>query len=283
MATKNDVHTPRRGPPDLPAGWALYLSSESARRLVVFVHGFGGRAVSTWNEFATNGRVGPWWRQADMLFVGYDSFETIVGIAGRVRDALPRFYPLVPERLLAADGMRLRPHECYEELVLVGHSLGGVILRRMLSDVAQEWIDARAADPSASRPPLLDARTYLFSPASAGFRAAGWLGMTQASRFWSVANMVLRRASAYTDLQPGSTLLLETQRRTEALVRSDGATFQALKARILWANPDNVVHSERYESDYVDAVAHGRTHRSVCKPSASYTGPWTFVETGRWA
>lgn len=260
----------------------LFLSAAQPRRLVVFVHGFMGDAVRSWQHFPNARRAGDWWQASDMLFIGYDSVsDSIAGVAARLRRELPRFYPRLPEDLLEIDGTRLRAasEEPYGELLLVGHSLGGVIVRLALCDAALGWLEED--NPEVPRPALLDAEVRLFSPASAGFRAAGWLGLVQASSLWKAVSMQLRRSSAYTDLQPGSSLLVETRRRTEKLVADHGDPVRALRASILWASPDNVVLAERYDSDRLDDSVDGTTHRTVCKPGDGYDRPWSFVETGR--
>jgi pimeloyl-ACP methyl ester carboxylesterase len=278
------AHAQRRLRAPYPEGWVLFLSPAKATRLIVFVHGFMGDAVRSWRRFPDAAEAGEWWQESDLLFVGYDSVsDSIAGVAARLRRETPRFYPLLPDDLLEIDGTRLRPAsaECYSELLLVGHSLGGVVVRLALCDTALGWIEDGTV--SVPRPPLLDAEVRLFSPASAGFRAAGWLGLVQACSLWKAVSMQLRRSSAYTDLQPGSQLLVETRRRTEELMVTHDDQLKALRASILWASPDNVVLAERYDSDRLDDSVDGRTHRDVCKPQDDYQRPWRFVETGRHA
>jgi hypothetical protein len=125
---------------------------------------------------------------------------------------------------------------------------------------------------------LLEAQVRLFSPASAGFRAAGFLGLVRATPLWHAVHMYLARSSAYADLQPGSPVLTNLRERTEGLAGEP--EFQALRSRTLWANPENVVLAERYETDFPDEFSHGKDHASVCKPNDRYESPWTFVERG---
>jgi alpha-beta hydrolase superfamily lysophospholipase len=169
----------------------------------------------------------------------------------------------------------------YDEVYLVGHSLGGLVIRRALADVAQAWNEERELDKDAPRPRLLDARVRLFSPASAGFQPKGRLALLKALGMWSTVDLVLSQSAAYHDLQPGSQLLESTRKRTEALVKNDKVSFAALRAQIVWANPEHVVATERYDSDPVQASANDTTHLSVCKPHAQYRLPWIFVETGK--
>jgi pimeloyl-ACP methyl ester carboxylesterase len=265
----------------------MFLSHHSGqvRRLVVFIHGFMGKTVTTWLDFPRIDASHPeniWWLESDLLFVGYRSTrDDITGVANRIRQNLDHFYPQPPLDVLTAGGVAARADIAspYEELILVGHSLGGLILRRALCDAAQKWIDNKRAPDL--RPILLDAQNRMFSPASAGFRAAGLLGVARAVPIWSAVEMFLRRASAYTDLQPDSTVLREIQRRTIKMEPDKDDDLSALRANIVWASPDNVVIADRYITDFVESSWDGTTHSSLCKPSANgFEMPWTFVRTG---
>lgn len=217
---------------------------------------------------------------SDLLFVGYDSKrDGIKGVADRLRRNLPRFYPAPYQQAMSFNGdvsVRSDIHSPYTELIVVGHSLGGLIIRHALVDEADEWIKLGRTYP---KPLLLDSAIRLFSPASAGFRGAGILGAARASGFWPALEMYLRRSSAYTDMQPGSTMLMDTRARTERLVHEEPDTG-ALVASILWASPDQVVIEGKYDSDVISRSAEGQSHKSVCKPNVDYPAPWEFVERG---
>jgi hypothetical protein len=267
-----------------PDRWVFYLSDAPATRLVVFVHGFHGSAVGTWEEFAESGMLRSWWRDSDMLFVGYRSLkDTITGVSYRLRRELRNFFPTPPPQVLNAGGVDAGRDLGlpYSDLVLVGHSLGGLIVRRALCDEAQQWLEDLQSDPNLTPPPILSATTRLFSPASAGFRPAGVAGVAKASPFWPVFDMLLRRSPAYTDCLQDSKFLEDTRSRTEGLVSRGGANVNALRAWIAWANPDNVVLAERYNTDHVDVSVDNTSHMSVCKPRQGYDEPRTFVESGR--
>ena len=262
-----------------PARWVLYLSHSQPVRLVVFVHGFRGRAVDTWQCFPEGGQTRSWWRESDLLFVGYRSdIDDITAAAGRLIDNIPRFFPDLPPALLEVGDARVRdvPSMGYQQLVLVGHSLGGLVIRVAVSEVADDWVQRGMPTP---KPALLDAGVRLFSPAIAGFRPAGFLGLMRASPAWGALRMYLHRSSAYTDLQDGSSILRDTRARTEELARQH-PQLGALSARIVWANPDRVVRSEKYRTDPLAKAIEEQSHSSVCKPNAAYTVPWSFVEQG---
>jgi pimeloyl-ACP methyl ester carboxylesterase len=233
--------------------------------------------LGTWQQFPQSADA--WWQQSDMLFVSYDSARcTITGAADAFRQGLSRFYPKIRNDLLSVRGVMVREsrEDGYEQLVLVGHSLGGVIVRRAVCDAADEWL--RGLYLSSQPPPIVGASTILFSPASAGVRFAGWAGMLRATKPWSFVDMVLSRSPAYTDLKPGSRVLEDTRRRTEYLVSQLGSQAGALVAAIAWADPDRVVLDERYDTDGVVRHVSRTTHRSVCKPTDRYELPRAFVQ-----
>jgi hypothetical protein len=92
--------------------------------------------------------------------------------------------------------------------------------------------------------------------------------------------MKLQGSSAFNDLQEGSQILTGTQKRTEEFISQYANELCALRACVLWANPENIVVTERYTSDHCSCSADGTNHLSVCKPNDTYQIPWRFVETG---
>ena len=262
-------------------GSVLYVSTQSATRLVVFVHGFHGRAVETWREFNVPADRA-WWGETDMLFVGYDSMkENTLSVVHRLMSVLPQLFPMLPAAMTLALGARIRPEDArYRELVLVGHSLGGVIVRRLLAETAREW-DVDGAPAGAARPLVLDATAYLFSPASEGFLPKGWIGVAKELGMLRIADVRLRKAPAYSEVQPNSALLRETRKTTKRLVKIHGKQLDSLRASILWANPDAVVQVENYPTDRRSRSVDNSSHVKICKPGPAYQAPWDFVEGGR--
>lgn len=222
-----------------------------------------------------------------MLFVGYDSRRERPGeTAAWLRERLAFFYPKLPDEVLEKRDARVRPpsEAAYSQLILVGHSLGGFVVRLALYQQARIWLfEERQTDPAADRPALLDAEIRLFSPASAGFDPAGLLGMLAASGcFWNLGTIALNKSPAYTALRKGSDLLTQTRSQTESLIGEYGADLAALRARILWARPEYVVEREGYTTDFeAQSLEPERNHTQVCKPGNGYDAPRRFVETGK--
>jgi hypothetical protein len=219
-----------------------------------------------------------------MLFVGYDSLkerpgETAAWLRSRLRD----FYPVLPPGLLQKRDAALRESALprYEELFLVGHSLGGVVVRLALQQQAKIWLrEDRAKDAAAPRPALLDAQVRLFSPASAGFQPVGLASLL--SCLLAAGTVVLRMAPAFVALKRPSELLDNTQRLTEELIKEHGPHLGALRAWIVWARPETVVERNGYGTDYEsESLIPQRNHIQVCKPHDGYDEPRRFVETGK--
>lgn len=270
------THTPSRV--ESPKGWSLYVSHSDrpVSRLVVFVHGFMGNPISTWTDFPSAALTRQWWADSDLLFVGYRSTKgTINGVALQFLQELPKFFPAPFEPARIARGQPAREQfPDYNDLVVVGHSLGGVIVRRAVAHATQQW----SADPTR-RSPIMGARVRLFSPAIAGFRPAGILGLLASTERWKIIEMFARSSPAYIELQRGSEVLLETRQRTEALAAAH-EELESLRPDILWAEPDRVVLPECYVTDTRVSVLPDTSHKSVCKPGDDFTAPWDFVERG---
>src|ERR1039457_2956912 len=90
--------------------------TESNAVAVIFVHGLGGDANATWGEFPSLLRSDPDLAAVDVFSWGYPT-----GILGRTPGITEAATQLQTE-------LRVR-HARYRSIVLVGHSLGGLLIR----------------------------------------------------------------------------------------------------------------------------------------------------------
>jgi hypothetical protein len=164
----------------------------------------------------------------------------------------------------------LPANRVYEELILVGHSEGGVIIRKAILDAD--------SDKKRDRSFLLSAGMALFAPALFGYKPSGLLGtLASFPGLGKVVDAFLIASPAYQDLNDLDGLLMPIQEQTERL--ADEKAYPACSARILWGQRDHVVtpgKDGKYRSDTRDYLD-GHSHTSICKPTLNYTDPISLI------
>jgi pimeloyl-ACP methyl ester carboxylesterase len=276
--------------------YALIPESEPAQTAIVFVHGFAGSPTGTWLDFhgltEEYAEDYPWWKNATLFFYAYNSTGRAIHVnAARLRSFLDAIL-ISP----AAEGHEARLAERksaegawkYKKLLLVGHSEGAVVIRRMILDKMEalerrgrqqaeegtqlvRWVDENAVGDL-----ILESHVLLFAPACAGTNFSGVLGFAHGvSRFFSaIASAFLVR----NELLKGSPILEGLQFGTESAFRQH-PKVSALPATILFGTKDQVVYTDKYACDeIVEPYAEGHDHFSVCKPSYIYRRPLEFVK-----
>ena len=262
------------------------LIPEKASTAVVFVHGFAGSPTGTWRDFHHLSREYTseflWWDTAALFFYKYDSTQTPIRVNAEL---LCEFLTVI----LGAPRMaaKRRPARMYKSLVLVGHSEGAVVIRRMVLNKIEALVEkgkqqrlsgrklAKWVDGQASGDQILGASLYLFAPACSGTNFSGVLGFVHgvSSFFSAIAASSLVR----NELKKGSPILANLQTGTnQAFVEHRG--IRALPAKVLFGDHDQVVYTEIYTCDQMDVpFAVGHDHFSVCKPRYIYKRPLAFV------
>ena len=250
-----------------------------------FVHGFWGDAVETWQEFqrlVDEPERAQHFACADLFFYAYPSIRHTLKVATE------HFEPFVSRMLngpweVAVDprtGASFEvdaPNRSYDLLLMVGHSLGGVIVRNAI---------ARAANGLPARPvtwPLLLGRPpQLFAPAHSGFRHDDVVSLATAlSRIAAITFMYwrVRHAKVYEELKSGSKPLERIESET-LRARRQYEDCPALYADVLWGEDENVVVDVDYEKDRTRDSTPGKNHQTICKPTASFYDPVTMVING---
>lgn len=258
-------------------GTTVYWSYRPAQSLLVFVHGFGGDATSTWRGFPGFLTSDPQLASTDVIFYGYNAKTDAANPSALAFLAFLELVLASPTAFMKdilGESSR-NPNQEYQRIVVVAHSLGAVVIRRALLWAAQK------AHPWVQR-----IRMVLFAPAHNGAYAA-----VLASNFltgdsgWFLAK-VLGHAALYKvpllqDLQPGSVILTSLLNDTRAALAAVGAaaappTHLAAEA-VVWAQDDRVVINAPFERDRIPELFNGKDHLSVCKPSPDFRGPMDVV------
>ena len=298
--------------------YAMLSTNPVKRTAIVFVHGFAGDAMTTWLQFQTlidllQNRF-PHYAASDLYFYSYDSLKTkLPANAQRCLDFIHHIYPR-PDRSSLIDDAPLSflPDvlqstsvlaasylpESYQELILVGHSLGGVVIRMAV------WFALRgASDPTAMHAvgarsieercrfvidaePVLSGELTLFGPAILGSRLPVWMSQALAlvAGIPSAGPAILQTLglalpSIY-ELQCEDKVLSDLRRFTEDA--ADQFPFvKSLRGRVMWGEQDKVVEMWQYKYDNPVRYLPKIGHMNVCKPSQDHTDPLAFVIYGR--
>jgi pimeloyl-ACP methyl ester carboxylesterase len=243
---------------------------------LVFVHGFAGHPGRTWRkiqDFLTE----DWWQESDLFFFGYASVkEPIQSTAARLAKLLRRLLEDPPDDLFADPRLRRSGTE-YEELTLVGHSQGGLVVRQAVLDAL--WDVCQGGKPGPLESSVAAARLRLFAPAILGAQVSGLKGIILHSIGPGTFIRILTHGSpSYLDLQPKSALLESVRRSTESFSKTH-THISAFKASVAWADRESVVATgPPWLCDPAAITIPGTDHQTVCKAKGSDDAVMTFVE-----
>jgi len=263
--------------PEFVESFAWIPAQSGVTKAAIFVHGFGGSPFGTWALFHEMVANDSWWDQVDTYFFNYDSVRNrIAASAHRLTGFVDSIFIGGSPGLVGGsqESVIREEGDDYEDLYLVGHSEGGLVIRNAVIEKATDVEQGRAS----SDHPLLTAHVRLFAPAIAGASLTGLLGSIQ--EFPGLRSLVAAftgRSAAYKDMQETATAVIETRRETVAMAERHG--FPGLSAHIVWAEADSVVTIKRYPIDS-QRFEPDRTHRNICKPNAAYTSPMEVVRNG---
>jgi pimeloyl-ACP methyl ester carboxylesterase len=265
--------------------FVLISRSENVSTAIVFVHGFGGNACGTWNDFhlmVDEIDWHSWFSESDLFFFDYRSvWERIHSSSDRLLTFLdqavfhpnPRHFTVKLEPLLVEPEVEsiepqlnevlvLPDNRRYAQVVLVGHSEGGVVIRNA--------VDKKSSGNSQ----ILRCHLRLFAPAIGGYAPAGLVGTLWNSPFLGkVLDALLRATPAYQDLRRIK-WLEKLRGKTERNARRKKST-PAFRANILWGRRDYVVNPDKYDDDLERFEEQG--HIGVCKPKSIYPVPLELV------
>jgi hypothetical protein len=229
-----------------------------------------------------------WWETADLFFFHY-WWDSMFRRIPKNTNTLARFvnyiFPKPQPELFEAAGMALRPDTFqYKHLTLVGHSEGGLLIRKLILDVADAdarldtYMRDRIVTPQQEPNPegIEVARVRLFAPAIGGESPAGLLGIIT---HCAIIAPFLNASAAKTGMSETSSSVTTARASTDRY--TDHLAMECFRAHILWADNDAIVNGERYRKDLqCENLPPGTNHVSVCKPTRIFKRPVTFVENG---
>lgn len=247
------------------AHWAR----QAAKRLVIFVHGFGGDPVDTWANFPDVLRGIDKLADCDFIFYGYD------GLTDQANNAAAKFHDFL-DRYLAQPADIINGRQpvnnaraafTYDRVVIVAHSLGAVVTRRALLRAQH----VQKLDPTAN-PWLGAVRLVLFAPAHNGAHAAAIANAFLMSQDWWVAKVTAAIGQVFVpllqELATGSQLITQLMADTTTAAATAASMDHLIAKRVVWADDENVVFNQDFFRDPPSKLLYGTDHFSVCKPDA---------------
>lgn len=242
------------------------------RRAIIFVHGFSGSPVQTWNQFQPVMNYDPRYFDADIFYYGYRSItRQTTSLANDLLYFLEAITEGAATDWLGEKGIDdpYGRHLKYEQLILVGHSLGGTILRKALLYADQK----RAAW-------LSKCALALFAPAHCGARISRYASrmvrvFPGVNRFEGLLKFYIQPAD---ELHPESPFVTRLRADTERLADIYTATAPSpFRARCVFGTEERIVVADHYASDERHPEQNRRNHTDICKPTHLWKWPLEYI------
>jgi pimeloyl-ACP methyl ester carboxylesterase len=247
---------------------------------VVFVHGWRGSGVGTWEHFPRALRSAPKAAAVDFYFLEYPSVKpTVAFCADKLRGflfdlvrkpALEIINPSLPRAAPERPGLFQ-----YERIILVAHSMGAFIARRALLDLDRNGL----ARPDRDRFEML-----FFAPAHKGSQLPllieSGFGLDWLPGVATIGKLLPRFYRTLEALAVGSGSLTALADDAKELATSRAAadeSFDYLRAHVAHAEDDKVVVQDTFYPDRPTDPVMGRDHRTICKPDGTYRRPVTAL------
>ena len=238
-----------------------YFSFEKPSNLIVFVHGFGGNALGTWNNFPAILLFDDHFKNSDIIYYGYDTFK------GQAGDHAAELYHFLNQAMAPLQNSILPilqnlEERVYNRVVLVAHSLGAVLVRQaqLLAYIDNsKWVSK--------------SEIVLYAPAHNGAEVIS-LAMSSLPGLTGLLGLFGKfRYPILNDLDSKDDGILKAiKKQTEELQNSGEGNFTKAKL-VVYAKGDKIVKSFQYLLDKPAEVIPNTSHVSVCKPTETFTKP----------
>ncbi|MDX6191639.1 alpha/beta hydrolase [Flavobacterium sp. Fl-318] len=244
-----------------------FFSYSEPKNLIVFIHGFGGTSIGTWNNFPTYITSEEEFAKSDIIFYGYDTFK---GQAGDHSGELFKFLNLVENPvanhiLPIAQGL---PERNYNGIILVAHSLGAILTRQALIFAINEnktWADK--------------VTLALFAPAHHGANIIN-LAMQALPGLTGLLGIFAKlRYPILNDLDNTEEGIIHyIKERTHEFQNQNKGDCTKAKL-VVYAKGDKVVRNIPYLNDIAPIVLAETSHVSVCKPKSGFIEPLDLLKS----
>lgn len=243
-----------------------FYSLKKPRNLVIFIHGFNGGAVSTWDDFSKLIYDHDRFEKTDVIFYGYPSLKQ------QANNNAINFKNFLIESsqpnqdLNDCTDRAITNDDEYENVVLVAHSLGAVVVRRALLFIKGQ----------GNQNTLLEkTKMLLFAPAHKGTLIKTSYISGLPSLLSLVGVIGIWKTPSFSNLQQNSATIVSLINDTQRYIDIGDAEF-TVASKVIWANADNVVENDTFGND-PEAIVEDGTHTSICKPKNNYINPLNYL------
>ncbi|MHA3788365.1 esterase/lipase family protein [Flavobacterium hauense] len=233
-----------------------FYSIANSKKLIIFVHGFSGVSLNTWNNFSEMIVYNKKFEKSDILFYGYDSFK------GQVTDQSSDLYHFLDKHIPDSYNTIRKSISSYKKVIIIAHSLGAIVSRYALLKAIDENVDWKNK-----------CKLMLFAPAHNGSRIPNLLMLSLPSFTKILGGLGLYQYPVIDDLTPGSACLKKLE---QLVVKLQKKYKKVLTAHVIEAHGDKVVHNGPFCYDKYSTISpiKNKSHTTVCKPiKYSYEEP----------
>lgn len=242
-----------------------YYTLNEPKKLIVFVHGLGGHATSTWDEFTNIIRNYSVFSNADVIFYGYDSTAIQATTNGSLLSSFLDTYA-IPSN--AVNGVDRKVPAQYEKIIFLAHSLGAFVVRKALiyssKKIGITWIEKT--------------KMFLLAPAHNGSDVPERVMEVLPGYLKIGAHVARHFLPVIQDLQKSSPTIKTLKRETKNLQKSGKGRFTIAEI-VAWAQYERVVINDDFCNDPVPVTVLDKNHMNICKPELiSYEKPLDLLK-----
>ncbi len=244
-----------------------FFSYNEPKQLIVFIHGFGGNSIGTWNNFPSFLLSDSKFSNTDIVFYGYETLKGQAGDhAGQFYDFLNKLQTPLSNNILPKE--QNLPERNYSKVVIVAHSLGAILTRQtlLLAEIdSKEWADKVVMG--------------LFAPAHNGANIIN-LAMQTLNGLSGILGVFAKfRYPILSDLDNHEQGIIHDIKSKTELLQNQGKAEYTKAKLVVYAMGDKVVRNIQYLNDTPAVIISPASHISVCKPTNDFKNPIELLKS----